>query len=387
MSIPVCTIDENGITAPTYADILAALKTAYQSIYGPDIYLEPDSQDGQLVAVFALALHDTNAAIIDAYRQFSPATAHGAGLSSMVKINGLRRLSSSNSTATVRVVGQAGTIIAGGIVSDGTHQWALPSAVVIPVSGQIDVLATCATPGSIAAGANTINQIVTPVRGWQTANNPAAATPGAPVETDAALRVRQSASTSLPAQSVLSSIVSSVANIAGVVAWKAYENDTGTTDTDGIPAHSISLVVDGGDPLAIAQAIARHKTPGTGTYGTTSEVVSDGYGPSVTINFYRPSQVEMTVQVALSALPGYVSTTGDAIVAALSSYISSLPIGADVLRSKLFAACEIAGLSDTYNVTGILIARGSGTPAASDVTIAFNEAADCPAASIALTVS
>lgn len=387
MTIPVCTISATGITAPTYADILAALHASYRSIYGSDAYLESDSQDGQLLAIFALALHDTNAATIAAYNQFSPATSQGAGLSSMVKINGIRRLSASNSTATVRIVGQAGTVISGGIVSDGIRQWSLPASVSIPISGQADVLATCQTEGEVTAGANTINQIVTPVRGWQTATNPAAATPGAPVETDAALRVRQSVSTSLPALSVLSSIVSSIGNIAGVRACSPYENDTDTTDSNGIPSHSLSFVVDGGDPAEIAASIARHKTPGAGTYGTTSVVVADSAGPAVTINFFRPTAVPVAIQVAMEALPGYVSTTGAAIAQALSGYVSGLPSGSDVYLSKLFAAAEIPGLNGTYNVTGILIARDAGTPAAADVAILFNEAADCPPASVTITVS
>lgn len=387
MSIPACTITPAGITAPTYDQILTALKTEFQTIYGADAYLEPDSQDGQLLAVFALALSDTNAAIIAAYNQFSPATSQGEGLSSMVRINGLQRLAASNSTATVRLVGQAGTVISGGIVSDGSYKWSLPASVVIPVSGQIDVLATCQTQGAIVAAPNTINQISTPTRGWQTVANPAAATVGAPVETDAALRVRQAASTSLPALSVLSSIISSVANISGVRAWAAYENDTSATDSNGVPAHCISLVVDGGDVAAIAAAIARHKTPGTGTYGSTSAIVTDSSGMSTTIRFYRPTVAAIAVRVAVTALPGYVSSTGVAVQAAIAAYVSGLAIGADVYLSKLFAEADLAGLSSTYNVTAITISRDGGVFSAADVAIAFNERANCPAASVTITVT
>lgn len=387
MSVPVCTITAAGIAAPTYDEILVALKSSFQAIYGADAYLEPDSQDGQLLAVFALALSDTNAAIVAAYNQFSPATSQGEGLSSMVRINGLQRLAASNSTATMRLVGQVGTVISGGIVSDGAYKWSLPASVVIPISGQIDVLATCQTKGAIVAAPNTINQITTPTRGWQTATNPAAATVGAPVETDAALRVRQSVSTSLPSLSVLSSIISSVANVAGVRAWKAYENDTSAADGNGVPAHSISLVVDGGDVAAIAAAIARHKTPGTGTYGTTSAVVTDSSGMSSTIRFYRPTVAAIAVHVAVTALPGYVTSTGAAIQAAIASYVSGLAIGADVYLSKLFAEADLAGLSSTYNVTAITISRDGGSFSAADVVIAFNERANCPTASVTITVT
>lgn len=379
------TVTAAGVTAPTYDEILASLQDSFRSIYGSDVYLEDDSQDGQLLAVFALAIHDCNAAVIAAYNNMSPSTAQGEGLSSVVKINGLRRLSASNSTATVRVVGQAGTTITNGIVSDGDIQWALPESVVIPIAGQADVLATCQKLGAVAAPAGTLTRIVTPTRGWQTVTNPAAATLGAPVESDAALRVRQAKSTSLPALSVLSSIISHVSDLSGVTALSAYENDTAATDANGVPAHSISLVVDGGDPTEIATTIARHKTPGTGTYGSVNVTVSDDYGPATTIYFYRPTVVGITVEIDLTPLPGYVSATGVKIKQAVSAYISSLAIGSDVYHSKVIAAAELAGLANTYNVTAIRIARGSASPAASDVTIAFMEVADCAVSSITLT--
>jgi hypothetical protein len=44
-----------------------------------------------------------------------------------------------------------------------------------------------------------------------------------------------------------------VAAVLGVTRLAAYENDTNSTDGNGIPAHALSLVVDGGDALAIAR--------------------------------------------------------------------------------------------------------------------------------------
>ena len=41
------TIDETGIHAPTFDQILAWLKSQYKSIYGDDVYLDNDSLDRQ----------------------------------------------------------------------------------------------------------------------------------------------------------------------------------------------------------------------------------------------------------------------------------------------------------------------------------------------------
>lgn len=383
-------VDDTGISAPAYPDVLASLQASYRLIFGSDVYLEADSQDGQWLAVMARAIHDSNAAAIAVFNAFSPSKAQGAGLASVVKINGLAKKVSTNSTADVLIVGTAGTIISDGIVGDGfLNRWTLPAEVIIPVEGEITVTATATELGAIAAAPNTIIRILTPTRGWQTVTNPAAATAGAPVETDAALRRRQAVSTALPAQSVLKGIVGAVANLEGVQRYQAYENDTDAPDGDGIPAHSICLVVEGGDAIEIATAIAIKKTPGTGTFGTTSEVIIDPAGVPNTIRFYRPTVVRLVVEIDVTALPGYVSTTGAAIKLAETTYAEALPIGGDVFHTKLVAAANLANsaLGATFNVTAVRLARFGDAPVAADIAIDFNEAASLDAADITLTVS
>jgi uncharacterized phage protein gp47/JayE len=75
------------------------------------------------------------------------------------------------------------------------NAWILHPSVTIPLAGQITVTATCQTLGAISAPAGTITSIQTIVPSWQTVTNPTAATPGAPVESDAKLRTRQTIST------------------------------------------------------------------------------------------------------------------------------------------------------------------------------------------------
>jgi len=68
-------ITPTGITAPTYAEILALLQASFQAIYGSDAYIASDSQDGQLIALFASAINDANQAAIAAYNNQSPNSA------------------------------------------------------------------------------------------------------------------------------------------------------------------------------------------------------------------------------------------------------------------------------------------------------------------------
>lgn len=378
-----------GISAPPYSDILTYLQQQYQSIYGSDIYLGNDSQDGQFLAIIASAINDANAAAIAVYNSFSPATAQGNALSSNVKLNGIKRLVPTNSTADLTIVGVAGTAITNGVVQDANNnKWALPATVNIPSSGQVTVTATCTTAGAIAAAANTINQIVTPQLGWQSATNPAAAVLGSPVESDAALRQRQATSVAQPAQTPLEAVAGAVAAVSGVTRFAAYENPTGATDGNGLPAHSIALVVEGGAASDIASAIALKKTIGTTTYGTTAQTVTNAYGYPEAISYFPVAEQRIVVNLDVHPVNGYSSAIGTEIQNSIANYINALPIGSNVMRTRLYLPAVLNGSVDglTYEVTGLDIAAYLSTPAASDVTIAFNQAAHCDPSDVTINL-
>jgi uncharacterized phage protein gp47/JayE len=382
-------IDEYGITAPDYQDVLEYLQGQYRAIFGADVYLAADSQDGQFLAIVAAAINDSNAAAIAIYNAFSPATAQGEGLSSVVKINGLSRLVASNSTVTVNIGGTVGTTINNGEVSDGTNTWALPAEVTIPSAGEISVTATAKEVGAIAAQAGTITQIATPVFGWSTVTNAAAASPGAPIETDAALRVRQSNSVALPSQTVLEGIVGAVQSVTGVTRVKAYENDTNSTDSDGLPAHSIALIVQGGDSATIAAAIANKKTPGCYLYGSTAVSVVDDFGLAQTVRYSAPTLVPISISVELDALTGYTTSISNDIKAALVAYFGAMDIGQDVIINRLFVPAQLSGAANSskYEITALEISKKPAAVGTSDITIDFDELATLDIADITITAS
>lgn len=385
------TITANGITAPSYADILDFLQQKYWGIYGSDAYLGPDSQDGQFLGVLAQAFSDVNAVALQIYSSFSPSTAVGAALSSNVKINGLQKEVATYSTASVNIVGQANTVITNGVVTDANNnRWDLPASVIIPSAGTIGVTATCEVLGAILAPAGTITGIATPTLGWQSVTNTADATPGAPVEDDAQLRYRQSISTSNPSLTVLDGIIGAVAAISGVTRYVPYENDTNATDANGIPANHTAIVVEGGDPVAIATAIAAKGYPGMPTYGTTSETIIDSYGNHKTINFFFATDVAITCAISLKALTGYSASVGTNIQNAVSAYINSTLLGGGSSQSVewdgAIAAAKSVPNSNTFRIISLTLSGpgGAGSP---DVPIAFNDAATCTPSSVTLTVS
>ncbi|HCD2907920.1 TPA: baseplate J/gp47 family protein, partial [Klebsiella pneumoniae] len=146
------TVTAEGISAPDYQTVLDTITGYFQQIYGSDAYLDPDSKDGQMVALVALAIHDANNTAISVYRSFSPATALGDALTSNVKINGITRRAATNSTVDLLLTGTVGTTITNGSVRDtNSVVWNLPATVVIGSDGTVVATATCVNSGAVAA--------------------------------------------------------------------------------------------------------------------------------------------------------------------------------------------------------------------------------------------
>ncbi|HBS6170710.1 TPA: baseplate J/gp47 family protein [Klebsiella pneumoniae] len=386
------TVTAEGISAPDYQTVLDTITGYFQQIYGSDAYLDPDSKDGQMVALVALAIHDANNTAISVYRSFSPATALGDALTSNVKINGITRRAATNSTVDLLLTGTVGTTITNGSVRDTNSViWNLPATVVIGTDGTVVATATCANSGAVAAVAGSVNGINTPTRGWASVTNPLAATVGIAAETDAELRVRQSQSVALASLTPFAAVDGAIANVEGVTRHKLFENDTETTDANELPAHSISAIVEGGDATEIANTIRNTKGQGVSTYGTTAVIVTDKYGNPYTIRFSRPVDVPIYVSITIQALTGYSSEVGDEMKAAVAAYINSLAIGDSVLLSRVYSPANLGvvsgGNARYYDIMELLIGRTAEGVAAANVVFAYDESASCSVDNIALVVT
>jgi uncharacterized phage protein gp47/JayE len=366
-----------GLVINTYASILQDNLQAFLNIYGVNQYIAPDSAIYQLLSIISLKQYDEEQALQLAYNQSSPATAVGAGLDRQVKMNGLARAPYTYSTVTLTLTGTAGALVANGVAQDENgNLWALPALVTI-TGGSVNTLATCTTPGAVAAEAGTINSISTPTAGWTGVTNSSPAVAGTSVETDSELRARQAISVALPGVTPIASTLAAILAVTGVTRvapgyptsggpGTSIENPTGGTDSWGNPAHSISLAVENGSTASIGLAIYLKKTIGCFTNGTTSTLVTDpNTGYQETISFYRPTYLTIYVYCAIHGYGGNTTTaTQNAVQAALVAYLAALAIGETVSFAALIyeaMAVNSALASPSFGVQTLLI----GTPAAS----------------------
>ena len=93
-------IDETGVRLPSYADRLEDLLSAYRSIFGAETVLDESTPDYQLLSVFARALDDTSALVLQDYNSRNPDYAAGRALDLLAPLFGLRRRTLQSGTET-----------------------------------------------------------------------------------------------------------------------------------------------------------------------------------------------------------------------------------------------------------------------------------------------
>lgn len=370
-------IDETGLHMPIYIDVRDKLIEDAKSIFGQDIYLGEDSQDYQWIAAVAEKIYDAFQIAQQVYNNRGPSVAIGSGLDSIVKINGIKRKPANYSKCKVTISGIKDTSIKNGIATDkGNIQWNLPAEVIIPESGQIEVLATCSLPGPIVANPGDITGIYNPTFGWNGVYNKENAELGSNIEGDADLRKRQSQSTAQASLTMLEGTSGAVAQVKNVRRSRVYENDTNVIDKFGLPPHSITVVAEGGDDKEIANAIWVHKGIGCATNGDKTVEIKDSKGQVTPINFFRPTYVDIEVTINIKQLNGYTTDTTESIKKNLQTYLNSMEIGANLSLSALWGVAlqAMPNLMDPmFSITSITAARTGEQQQSQDIALKFNE--------------
>ena len=198
----------------------------------------------------------------------------------------------------------------------------------------------CDTAGAIDPVIGTLTQITTAYDGWTGVSNNASAYVGRDAESDVSLRQRWSSSLYDRASAMIEAIVAAVyANVDGVLTCRGYTNDTDIKDAEGRPPHSIEIVVDGGEPDAIAKQIWRNKAGGIDTFGSMSGIVVDSQGVQRTMNFNRPEAIKVWLKVTIGMNPDEVlpPAAETEIAADLLAKGQTQSIGEDVILQRYFA--------------------------------------------------
>lgn len=362
--------------------ILSEIEADQLSEIGPALNIEADAVIGQINGIFSAKLAEAWECLQAVYASQYPDSAAGVPLDNVASISGVTRLPATKSAVTVTLTGTPATVIPAGrvlSVDPAGDRFVLLEDATIPGGGSVDAVFEAEEFGPVRANSGTLTEIETPAVGWASATNADDALLGRNVETDENLRTRRILALAQPASATADAIRSEVLDVDGVTTASVYENNTEITDGEGRPMKSVEVVVEGGTDEEVAQAIFESKASGIRAYGTTdSEDVEDSIGTIHEIGFTRPTSVVILTEaeilfedtVPLAEYPDRI----DAIKVALADYLDALPVGADVVRNRLFAPiyAAVEGIAD---VTILKVARFGDPLGTANLTISRRERA------------
>ena len=193
--------------------------------------------------------------------------------------------------------------------------------------------------GPSDVSADTVNQIVTTMTGWDSVNNYVAGHTGRNLETDDELRLRYERGVFQLGAATLESIRANIEqNVAGLTTVQVYENEDDVIDADGRPPHSIEVIVAGGDPQDIANQIYLVKAAGIDTFGDILVMVtgSSGYQHQIFFNRPTPAYIWVDVTVTLYNEEQFPDGGIPQIQAIVTATGNSFGIGKDVIAQRFF---------------------------------------------------
>ena len=391
-----------GFIPKRLAEILGEINAELSEITDPMTGDRPflnstdDSVLQQIAAVFAEQLAFCWNASAEGAIQFDPLKNTGAGQSGVVQLNGILRKTGTETIIGLALSGVNGTIIpAGSRVTDVEKKIAyVTMANAVITNGTATVNAAATVKGSPAPKLNTVVFMQTPVAGWKSVTNVSLIREGTAEETDEELRRRQQWSTALPAAAIIESIYAAVTAVPGVKWARVYQNIDIEPDSRGIPGKEVAAVVVGGLNKEIAEALWRRFPAGMVGYGSTVVTVKDAQGEEYAISFTRPTQIPIYVSVTVEASPpGILPQDAEAL---MKQYIVDyaryggagndigFPPGMEVVLSRLYTPVNMVS---GHRVLGIQIGTSSGSLAAQNIPIAWDEVSEWDVENITVTIN
>ena len=251
--------------------------------------------------------------------------------------------------------------------------------------------------GPVPALAGQVTQIATGVSFTGGVINPFDATLGTLTELDSELRARRVLELRQQGSASYNALISDVAAVTGVISVNVLQNDTDTTDGNGVPPHSVECIVVGGSAADVRAAIFASKAAGTTAFGSSTGTTPDVRGFPHEVDFTRPTMVPIYINVVglkdatkypgdsalKTALVQYAqgSLVDASGVSVFSGYVPGMSVNAWNLMK---AVATIPGIKE---VTAIYIGTSYPAVASTDITMLVRQLAQFDSSLITITLS
>lgn len=313
-------IGVNGLVTQDLASIQTGLVEKFKSIYGQSINIEQNSPDGQLINILAQEKQDALDLFTTYYNNLDPDRVVGIAQQILYKLNGLTINAYTYSYVYINVLVSQDVTLQGldeNIESsDGTgytvrdtngNRWILAETQDL-APGTHTLSFRAGELGAITALPNTINVMETVLRGVTSVNNPASNyITGNQGETAAQFRQRRNRAMAVPSQGFDESIESQMLNLSDVSQCKVYSNRE-ATEVNGIPAHGVWVVVEGGTSEEIGRIIYNNIPPGIPMKGEQTVTITKTNGNIETVNYDLPSPATLYIRATIQPFDAILDT-------------------------------------------------------------------------------
>lgn len=306
-----------GFTRPTIENLVDQFEADQLSEMAADLDVDIDQPIGQLNGIYARELGIAWEQLELLYHAFDPDAAEGRLLDMLAKLTGTFRKGSTPSEVLLRVEMDDGTTIQPNVfyaaIEDKPNvRWTLsptayPSGYTAVGTGFKTLTFISELLGPVQGFAGTIKAIGTPTVGVKSVVNPDDAELGTETDLDPAFRARRETELASIGSATIRAIT---ANIAQAFSGKlqtlvVFENDGDNVDSNGLPPHSIEVLIFDGDVPSVdndqlAQVIFDSKAGGIQTGGNTSgnaNALVNGLTTTKAVKFSRASQLSVYLDI------------------------------------------------------------------------------------------
>ena len=281
-AVPGVTITENGLLVPDIADVLSGRLTDMSTAMGGGAGQSLSSPQGQIAQSDTEIIATNYDALLCLFNQMNPDYANGRWQDGIGRIYFMERIAARGTVVTARCIGAVGAIIPAGSTAqdESGYIYSSISNATIGAAGYADIEFQNQTPGPIACGVGELNQIISPVTGWDSVANNAAGVVGIDVESRIAFETRRKQSVSRNGRNTDGSTLAALLATDGVLDAYVWSNRQDVTVNKGetsfpVVRSSIYVGVYGGKDEDIAEAIYSTKNPGANLNGDTTFVIQD----------------------------------------------------------------------------------------------------------------
>ena len=308
-------LDENGLSVKTFSDIRDELVNGYKNIYGNDIDLGSNTQDGQIINIFSQIQADFRELLLEVYNTLTPEYCRGTVQDIRYRINHIKRNKGTFTIVPITIVTTATVTLQGldadyndvlatayGATDDSGKKYYLIDSVTLTagthvvsfraqnIGYDLPIIGTITNPIEIKTGVQSV------------INNSAPTSIGTDEESDEAYQLRRDRSPEFRAQNCADAMRAQLLALDGVSDAYVYEHDyknyPSTTDADGIPLHYLWPIVEGGSNADIATVLYAN-CGGAGLKGAVEVDTVTASGRTFTTYFDRSVAVPLYIKFDL----------------------------------------------------------------------------------------